>query len=95
MVFEGEEITDPTILANNLNKYFCSVAENLEEQLPTANRSPISYMGQPEPNSFYLFDVTVSECLRIVSNLKLTRTSIQKVFKNTSSSFQNAEKLCC
>ena len=75
---ENNEIEDSQEIVNKFADFFSYVGVNLDNNLAHNDNSPLSYIDR-NPHSFYLFDVTVDECLKIISKLKLTRTSMNHI----------------
>ena len=65
-ILDGNEVTDPTEIVNLFNKYFCPVEEELSSKLPEATNSPLHYIGNLVQNSFYFFQITMPEYLKII-----------------------------
>ena len=82
---DNNEIEDSKEIVNKFADFFSNVGLNLDNNLAHNDNSPLSYIDR-NPHSFYLFNVTVDECLKIISKLKLTRTSMNhipiSIFKN-------------
>ena len=78
--------SEPSDIADQLNNYFCSIAEDLASKLPEPTTSSnMPHFENIRPNSFYLFPVTTAECIKLINSLKLTKTEIDsmpvKIFK--------------
>ena len=80
----GIEYFDKADICHQFNEYFGSIAMNLASELPQSDQ-PFDYLGPPKPNSFYLFDLTLPECSKLISKLKLTSTGLDtmpvRIFK--------------
>ena len=74
----NDEIDDINDISNSFANFFSEVGTKLDDNLAHTSISPLSYIDR-NPNSFYLFDVTIDECMKIISNLKLTRTSLNQI----------------
>ena len=59
------EFTEASDTADQFNNFFCSVAHDLESRLSTALQSHVT-----NPNHFYLFDLTVTECSLVIYKSK-------------------------
>ena len=87
IVIDDIEYSDPSVIADQFNEYFCSVADNLASELsPPSGNSPCNISRRE--NSFFLFDATVPEINKIISHLKITKTDLDtipvKIFKQVS-----------
>ena len=58
---EGSRINDPIQIANSFNRYFSNVATEITKKIPLTQKSPIDYLGDPLPNSFFLLSTTPTE----------------------------------
>ena len=72
LLINGEETDDPKLIASALNKYFSTVAEKLEKQIPETNVPPTSYITSSPTNSMFLTPTTPTECSNLIENLKNT-----------------------
>ena len=83
----NREYTNASDIAEQFNTYFSSIGENLASQLPPANPSSNS-VQRGLSNSFYLSEMSVSECFNLISYLKMTKTNIDsmpvRIFKQIS-----------
>ena len=72
---EGSRINDPIQIANSFNRYFSNVATEITKNIPLTQKSPIDYLGDPLPNSFFLSSTTPTEVSAIISALKDNKAS--------------------
>ena len=72
------EFTEAHDIANKFADYFSNVGVNLENNLSQTDVSPTTHIDS-NPHSFYLFPATYDECLNVISNLKLTKTSLNQI----------------
>ena len=56
--------------ANIFNNYFSTVAVNLDSNIPRSNISPISFLGNPFPHSFFMRPSNKFEIKHIILNFK-------------------------
>ena len=75
------EYTQPSDIANQFNKYFCSVGEELDAKLPPFSTNN-SHAITEQLNSFYLKSFTVNECLKLIKKLKDSKTNIDSISVN-------------
>ena len=82
---DSGEITDPSAVANKFANYFNDIGQNLDNNLNVSNESPLQHISR-NPHSFYFFPVTMEECLKIISELKITSVDYDqtpvKIFKS-------------
>ena len=71
LVCDGNDITDPTDIADTFNKYFTSIARELDEKVPPSNIDPISYLKYHSASSFFLTHVTPSEIEIALNKIKI------------------------
>ena len=78
-------------IANAFNEYFCNIAIDLDNSLPLSNIDPLRYLNFNSLTSMYLFPVDVSECMKIISSLKITKQDVNSIpvpiFKSFSACF--------
>ena len=85
-ILDGEvELTSTDDIVNKFANFFSTVGTNLDLNLVQNDLSPCANVCR-NPHSFQLFPVSPDECLKIISKLKCTRTSINqmavKIFKS-------------
>jgi hypothetical protein len=66
-------------VANVLNIFFCSAADNLNAQIPNTNIDPISYLPVPAPYSMYLVPSTAAEVFSVIKSLPLKGCDSQSI----------------
>ena len=68
----GDKICiEPFDITNKLYDYFCSDAENLDNDLPPISRPPSDFVGPSNSHYFCFFDVTFEECTVLKMHLFL------------------------
>mgnify|MGYP000542503182 CR=1 FL=1 len=72
VIVDYHEYTDDSQIARSFNEYFSHVAIDLDEQITNYHISPIEYLSSDIPKSFFMRPVVPSECISIISNLKLS-----------------------
>ena len=65
---DGTDCSDQTVVCNKLNDYFISIANNINDIIPASNKSPLEYMGDRLPHSFFCLPATSEEVQKILSN---------------------------
>ena len=74
---------------NEFNNFFANIASSLESELPVTTISPLSYLNRRNAQTFELIPVTEEECLKLIKNLKNTRSNVDsipvRIFKDISS----------
>jgi len=82
IIRNGLTINNSSDIANSFNDYFCDIGNNLHSQSlnnNTTNRSSSSYknyFGPSRSNSFFCSDITLSELLATVNNLKQSSSCV-------------------
>ena len=78
----NEKITNRRIIANEFNKYFVSLASNLNQAYNEIGELSINglpsfydYLPRSNPSSIYLHDCTPEEIIKIISELKNGKSS--------------------
>ena len=62
--------SDTKVIADQFNKYFSNIGKSLDQNIPSTNISPLSYINKSNCHSIYLREVTTTEVERIVRNMK-------------------------
>ena len=75
----GEDVRDPLSIDNLFCNYFSSVAQILNNNIPTSNINPMNYMPNPTLNSFYAAHVSVAEVVDVIAKLPNTSGNIHSV----------------
>ena len=60
------DITNPKLICNSLNNYFCAVGSNLATKIVTSQNEFKKYLSKPIPSSMVCDSVTRSEIINIV-----------------------------
>jgi len=76
---DGVNISDPQIMADSFNAYFCNIAADLENRIPPGVCQPIQYMGQPSVNSMFVSPSTSANVLNVINRLKNKGASLYSV----------------
>ncbi len=50
----GSQITDPGKIANEFNQFFTNIASGIIKKIPRTPKSPLSYLRNPNPESFFI-----------------------------------------
>ena len=79
IVWNSIEYTTDYDIANAFNRFFCSVAVDLDNCLPNSTTDPLNFLNRNNLNSFYLYPVTPSECCKIVKSLKNSKQKINSI----------------
>ena len=79
-IIDNEKITNRRIIANEFNKYFVSIAKNLNESLlPELEIRPIpkftNFLGQSNQSSIFLEDCSLEEITKIIDCLQNNKAS--------------------
>ena len=78
LIVDGREIVDTQQIANELNNFFASIGQKLNEEILIIGTCPLQYVKR-NANSFFLSEVTPVEVKKLISNLKLTGTDRDSV----------------
>ena len=85
---DNNEYNNPADIAEQFNEYFSSIATNLADKLPPSSDQFHQISGTSIQNSFYLTEISLHECLKLILNLKNTKTNMNlmpvKIFKQIS-----------
>ena len=83
----GRLISNEAEISESFVDFFSKIANDLNLLLPHSSDDPCSYIDRNQ-KSFYLFCASFSECSKIISKLKITKTSLDimpvKIFKSVS-----------
>ena len=74
--FGDDHVTDEYDLCDRLNLYFTSIANELDNNLGPSSTNPLSYLSNPTVNSCLLQPISLSECVQIAKNLKISGTGL-------------------
>ena len=66
----GSTISDPVKIANECNKYFANVADNITGKVPRVPKSPLDYLSNPNLDSFFVSPCTAEEISSCIQSLK-------------------------
>ena len=76
LIFEDRILSGDLEMAELFNSYFCNIAQNLRNNLPTSSTTPDHYLNPPPRYNFSFRTVSLVECEKIVSDLKPTKTNV-------------------
>ena len=76
IILNNIEITNNSEIAEIFNDYFHNVPIELESNLPPSTINPLVYLGENSYSSMFMTPVTESECLSIISRLKIQRKQL-------------------
>ena len=65
---DGADCSDQTVVCNKLNDFFISIASNINDSIPASNKSPLEYMGDRLPHSFFCLPATSDEVQKLLSS---------------------------
>ena len=71
----GSQIKDPVKIANQFNQYFTNDANNIAKNIPRNPRSPLSFLANPNDESFFIFPCTSCEVSEVIKSLKNAKFS--------------------
>ena len=79
ILWNNVEYTSDSQISDAFNEYFSSIPNLLENNLPSSNIDPLSFVNLNQISSMYLYPVCTSECLKIIKNLKNTKENIDSL----------------
>ena len=82
-------VTGEQDIAEAFDDHFCSIAVNLENNLPHNQISHTLFLVPTCPQSFYLFPITETECTNLISSLEVTKTDLNLMPVKISKSLKN------
>ena len=65
-------------ILNKFNDYFTKIGQSLADQVPISGLDPCSHIDM-NPQSFFLYPVTLNEVRSIIGNLKNTKTHLDEI----------------
>ena len=82
---------NPSDVVNKFNEFFTSIGSTLDAELETISSHDTPVRSSPNPKSMYFFNVSQSEVLNLISNLKLVKSGINempvRIFKQLANYF--------
>ena len=81
-MWNSVEYHEDADIANAFNEYFCSVAQNLDSELPIGTTDPISFLPSRNNHSMFLPPIREDECSKIISSLKKVKQDINSISVN-------------
>jgi len=70
IIVNNIEVTNEIDIAEEFNKFFASIASELDDSIPRSNYSPLRSLVGNYPNSFFMSPATPDEVVKIIMNLK-------------------------
>ena len=76
----GKEIDNSLMITNSFNKYFCSLAENLnkastDDTMCHENPNLTTYLPKSNKKSIFFYDTTCTEITKIINDFKTSKAS--------------------
>ena len=71
----GETITDTKLIADNLNNFFCSVAQLVQEKIKYVFKPFKDYLSKPCNDSFIITPCTEDEISKIISEFNYNKAT--------------------
>ena len=68
-------ITDPKLIANNFNKYFCTIAEKLQGKIYHANQNFSKYLTNSNEHNFFITPTDVTEIITVINHFNNNKAS--------------------
>ena len=72
---EGHTVTDPRTIANTFNSFFCSVAAEVQSEVPFSYKRFFEYLPPPNQDSFFISPCTKEEVIEITSNFRSKKSA--------------------
>ena len=71
LLINDVKITDPQVITDSFNNFFCEIGENLAKNFSNLNNSDYkNFLSDPAPQSIFLRRTNVTEIINTVRNLK-------------------------
>ena len=67
---EDHTVTDPRTIANTFNSFFCSVAAEVQSEVPFSYKTFFECLPSPNQDCFFISSCTKEEIIEITSNVK-------------------------
>ena len=67
-------VTDPRTI-DIFNSFFCSVAAEVQSEVPFSYKTFFEYLPPPNQDSFFILPCTKEEIIEIISNFKPTKSA--------------------
>jgi hypothetical protein len=74
--------SDPSLVANHFNDYFCNVGTNLAKSLPVVDSDFKVYLKKPNPHSFVCEQISYNELLNQITSLNNSNSSSTDCMSN-------------
>ena len=71
----GSQMKDPVKVANQFKIFFTSVTNDITQRIPRNKKSPLSYLTNPNQDSFFIFPSTSDEVSEVIKSLKNSKSS--------------------
>ena len=82
ILWNNIEYLEDLDIANAFNQYFCSVARDLDSELPYSSIDPLSYLPPRNSSSMFLSPILPDECSRIITSLKKVKQDQNSISVN-------------
>lgn len=79
LLVDNNETVDSLVIAEEFNRYFSTVASDLESQIPRTDRSPYDYLLDNNLSSIFLSRVSPAEMVGNIDKLKNSSTGLDSV----------------
>jgi len=77
--YRGQTVSDPQSIANSFNDFFSNIGQDLDREIPDVPISPLDYMGNPSPSSFFIRPASVAEVVNLINKLPNKTSNIYSV----------------
>ena len=72
---KNELITDPKLIANSFNEYFCTIAQKLQSKIYHSNQNFNKYLGNNNNHNFFMSPTDSSELITIIDSFGSNKAS--------------------
>jgi len=77
--YRDQTVTDPQSIADAFNDFFSSIGRNLDQNIPVVPESPLDYMENPVPNSFFMQPASPDEVCSLIQELPMKSCDLKSV----------------
>lgn len=78
----GQTVSSPSEISNELNKHFCKIGSSIASKLPAGSGTFNTYLDRPNPNSMFVTPVTELEVVKLLNTVSTNKASGDDGFSN-------------
>ena len=75
LIVNGKTHQDPQEMANVFNNFFVNVSNQVCSEIPRTKKSPLDYLKEKNPHSFYMKPIIHTEIEDIISSFKISKST--------------------